>query len=119
MLFNRSSLGRNFPMFERSGPIATPRSPILSQLPQLTAEVQGARQGVAPVDDARLRQPEIATRGRDADGLHFGDRNGNFGGVAAVGVQTQFHCPARTVGMAMAAVGMKISAGPRFQRLTC
>ena len=60
------------------------RHPIAAELGH--AEVQGARARIARLDDAGIRQPEVAARGTDADRLHLGDRRPE---TAAAGRRTR------------------------------
>ncbi len=83
------------------------RHPIAAELRH--AEVQGARPGIARLDDAGIRQCEVTAGRTDADGLHLGVRDRKL--------EPQIDRPTTAVDMAVPAVCMEVRPGPGFQGL--
>ena len=83
------------------------RHPIAAELRH--AEVQGARPGIARLDDVGIRQREVAAGWTDADGLHLVVRDRKL--------EPQIDRPTPAIDMAVPAVGMEVRPGPSFQGL--
>src|SRR5215475_6245378 len=73
------------------------------------AEIQRARIRIARLDDGCIRKSEITARGPNINRLHFGWWSRKL--------QAERDSSSAMVGMAVAAVGVQVTARPGLQRL--